>query len=1105
MSKKPTSAALAEHLVVIGSSAGGIDALSTLVERLPADFAAPILLVQHLDPRRESHLAEILARRAAMKVRGVARRTRLVPGTIYVIPADRQVLIRDHTVETTADGALIRPSPSIDQALSSAAESYGEGVVAVILTGAGSDGATGARYVKSAGGTVVIQNPETATYPWMPLSLSPTTVDIVVDLEALPDLLRDLVSGEYLPARADDEQALNVFLERVRERTGIDFAQYKRPTILRRLQRRLAATRSQSLNEYMRLVERDREELARLSNSFLIKVTQFFRDPDLYTHLRERIVPELISAAAEHGDEVRLWSAGCATGEEAYSLAIVAAEALRDRENPPALRIFATDVDALSVDFARRGIYPHAALESVPDDLRDRYFTDVGGQFEVDDAIRSLIAFGEHDLAERAPFPRIDMVICRNVLIYFTQELQRRTLRLFAFSLRDSGYLVLGKAETTSALSEHFVLVHSRTKVYRRRGSRVALASGRADGSMLSRVPDRPIAPQRRAHGALTGAAEDARIGRTLAARADAVLMRLPTGVVLIDRKYDIVSINAAARNLLGVHGAAIGQDLIHQVHGIPSTQLRRDVDTAFRGEPAVSTWEIAVLESTSGERMTLETLCYRHTASTDGSVDLVAITVRDVTRERQELQGLQSSLERETASARRLTEQVEQMAAAAARLREANAELVTVNSELRTHNEELLVSNEEVQAATEEVETLNEEMQATNEELETLNEELQATVEELNTTNDDLEARSDELHRLATSLEQQRELSEAERARLSAILAGMGDAVVVVDADADTVLTNDAFDTLFAGGGPSLEDEQGGPIARDQEPWRRAARGEAFVMRFAVVADEGRRRWYEASSRPIEKNGVAGGVVVIRDVTDRSLQQLQQEFVAMLSHELRTPLTGVSAYLELIERELRDGRDARLHRYAERALTQVQRFAGLVDELFDANRLRTGHVSYRLEEVELRPILEAAIMIMQPLADDRPIALHLRTRAKLVANADAERLEQVFINLLSNAVRHAPGTDEIEVTIERDGDTAIVSVRDHGPGISTEERERIMAGLRPQHASASKDGGLGLGLSIARSIVEAHGGSLALESTPGEGATFAVRIPLLPRRRRAG
>ena len=347
---------LLDALVVVGSSAGGIEALSTLVASLPAGFPAPIILAQHLDPRYPSHLHEILARHSALAVRLVELKpAKLESGVVYVVPADHHVQVTDHTVQLVRQDGK-GPKPSVDLLLSSAAEVFAERLIAVILTGSGSDGASGAHAVKAAGGTVVIENPATASFPSMPSSLAPTTVDIVADLDQVGPLLVDLLKDVTPDEASDANRSLQALLDDVREHDGIDFSHYKRPTIERRLQRRFYATGQTSIPDYLRYLHRHPEEYHRLVSTFLIKVTEFFRDDDLFTALRQQVLPDLIAQSREHGNELRMWSAGCATGEEAYSLAILVAEALGDDLERFNVQIFATDLDDEAVAFARRGI-----------------------------------------------------------------------------------------------------------------------------------------------------------------------------------------------------------------------------------------------------------------------------------------------------------------------------------------------------------------------------------------------------------------------------------------------------------------------------------------------------------------------------------------------------------------------------------------------------------------------------------------------------------------------------------------------------------------------------------------------------------------------------
>ncbi|MEJ7816401.1 MAG: chemotaxis protein CheB [Rubrobacter sp.] len=344
------------HLVVVGSSAGGIGALSGLVSSLPEDFDAPIVVAQHLDPNRESHLQEILARRSPLPVKTVSEHEPLRAGVVFVVPANRHVNITDSEIDLSSEPSSGQPIPSINFLMETAAGVFGENLIAIVLSGTGTDGTEGARTVSQAGGTVIIQDPETAEFGEMPRSLAPSTVDIVSFLEEIGPVLKNLISGIAVPEESSEDEGrdLEHFLEELHRSRGVDFRSYKRPTILRRLGRRMAATDCGSLDEYSKYLEEHPEEYRQLVNAFLIKVTEFFRDPDLFDHLREEVLPGLVEEARQEENQLRIWSAGCATGEEAYSLAILVSEVLGREAGFFDARIFATDIDEDAVKFARR-------------------------------------------------------------------------------------------------------------------------------------------------------------------------------------------------------------------------------------------------------------------------------------------------------------------------------------------------------------------------------------------------------------------------------------------------------------------------------------------------------------------------------------------------------------------------------------------------------------------------------------------------------------------------------------------------------------------------------------------------------------------------------
>jgi two-component system CheB/CheR fusion protein len=455
------------------------------------------------------------------------------------------------------------------------------------------------------------------------------------------------------------------------------------------------------------------------------------------------------------------------------------------------------------------------------------------------------------------------------VLIYFTSELQKRALQLFAFSLRDGGYLALGKAESTTPLAEYFVLEQPRLKVYRRQGERVLIPPAR----IRDTAPLRALRPTPRPQYPFGGDSLAQRLFRdpgrltSAADKATNLLLRLPIGVVVVDRSYDIDYINGAARRLLSVHGPAIGDDLVHLVPAGLSEPIRTLIDAGLRGE--VRTSELVLSDAGDGlSPQHAQLTAHPQPAESDGQpLESVMLVISDITatmRARQARDGELAAARAELAS---ITERATRLADTNEELLDANQKLTTANAELRNANEELLVANEEVQAATEEVETLNEELQATNEELETLNEELQATVEELNTTNDDLEARSLELQDSAINLDEQRQQTEAERQRLTRVLDVVDDGVVVFDGSGQVVLANDRYQSMFGDTTrPTFLDERGRALRDQATPWQRSWGKSAASETFVVRGPKGSGRM-EAVCQPLDGNDGAHVACVMREV----------------------------------------------------------------------------------------------------------------------------------------------------------------------------------------------------------------------------------------------
>jgi two-component system CheB/CheR fusion protein len=552
----------------------------------------------------------------------------------------------------------------------------------------------------------------------------------------------------------------------------------------------MAVTHNADIREYADYLRIHPEEVQELIKAFLIKVTGFFRDPEAFDFLRQTVIPELIQRGKENGRTLRLWSAGCATGEEAYSLALLVAGQLGQEYPEWNVRIFATDLSPESITFARRGLYPENVLENLPDEYRNQFFERIDHGYQISKSLRQSVIFGQQDISRGVPFPRIDLVTCRNLLIYLRPEMQEVVLDLFAYSLQQSrGYLFLGKAETARPTKATFELINKKWKIYRCvtgplhfQVYKSALFSGIGVDSWRE-TRRRPFAMTAVPNsGDITPTEADATQLRRI---NETILRHTNTAIVIIDRSYRIVTINAAARRLLEIRDLAYDQDFLHAVRGIPYHEVRRAIDTCMREHSTTTLPELELDHSTEGSgRYVSVTVMVMQIEN--GAPELAVLTVQDVTEQVQMRKRLEA-VQHEHA------ELFAELSAANKRFSNMNKELQDANEELQAANEELMLTQEELQATNEEFEATNEELQATNEELETNNEELQATNEELQTTNEELTFRSAELQELA-------KLNRIEQLQLSVLLERFPHFVMVLNADNLTInAVNQAYKDLFA------------------------------------------------------------------------------------------------------------------------------------------------------------------------------------------------------------------------------------------------------------------------------------------------------------------
>jgi two-component system CheB/CheR fusion protein len=714
----------------IGASAGGIEALQQFFGALPSDLGLAYVVVLHLAPYRKSELPAIIRRATAMPVVQVGDHDRieLVADTVYVIAPNHKLEITDTSVGASPFEQPRGQRSAIDLFFRSLAAAHSDGF-AIVLSGSGSDGALGARAVKESGGLVLVQDPNDAAYGDMPRAVIATGVaDVVLPVENLAGRLVVLARGRQrigpvlraadgaAPISDEEEWALASVLELLRRQTGQDFSKYKRSTVLRRLSRRMQLGRNLSIADYLRYLEEQPDEVYALRDDLLITVTTFFRDPDAWAALQARVIGPLVERTDE---QLRVWVAGCATGEEAYSMAILFHEEFERRRVRRNLVIFATDVDEGALSAARDGAYARAISTDVSDERLGRYFRAQEDHYRLVSQIRDDVVFAVHNLLRDPPFSRIHLLSCRNLLIYLDRDLQDQVVALFRYACRrDQAYLFLGESETASA--ELFRPLDSKHRIF----ATVALAEG-----------TRPALPEILTV-ATPGRTRDRAVRlppRAVPAEIHiAALEQAAPPSVLIDSQWSVVHLSASASRYLQQSGGPLARRLTDLIR----PELRDDLHALlYRAlENPRSLLSRFVLLGFNGAPHRVALLVQRHAYSGDEQLYLL-VTFLDAG----EANGDQAMLDQQPSSelVQGLREQLHQ---AEQRISSIRDEHHLTNEELRAANEELQSLNEEYRSTTEELETSKEELQSINEELQTVNNELKLKLDDLSRTNADLE-----------------------------------------------------------------------------------------------------------------------------------------------------------------------------------------------------------------------------------------------------------------------------------------------------------------------------------------------------------------------------
>ncbi len=711
-------------LCAIGASAGGVKALQHFFRTIRDDLGLAYVVIVHLSPEHESQLSEILAGRTQMPVRQVVNSPDLVPNCVYVIAPDRELVIEGNTIRSRPFSEPRGQRAPIDMFFRSIAVGRGDGI-AVVLSGAGSDGALGVRKVKEAGGVIFVQEPAEAEFGMMPRSAMATGVaDFVEPIDRMVERIAEVARSKEALRRIGEDDAdedLRRILGFLRARVGHDFSSYKRATVLRRVARRMAVTRMLSLADYAVYLRETPEEAQNLFSDLLISVTAFFRDPAAFDLVAREVFGPLFERPGE--DKLRVWSVGCATGEEAYSLAILLLEEAERREVAPAIQIFATDLDDGALATAREGRYPKAIEADVSDARLRRFFVDEGTHYRIRKGVRDLVLFAHHSAVKDPPFMRLDLVTCRNMLIYLEREMQRQLLALFHYSLNSGGYLFLGSAESVDTRPELFAPSD--------RDARLYVAKPRAERGFEL------LAPLPRGHflSLLKPLAEGPRGAAALPAAHKSTLEELAPPSVLVDEEHRIVNLSASAGRFIRPSEGPLSPVLSDLVLPELRTELRRALHQALEAREATLTLPVPVL--LDGPRRIVMHVSPR--ASDDRAAARALVLFMDSGPVHEAEAGL-SADSRGSPDADRVLRLEEELRGTQDRLGASRREHENAIQELRIANEELQSINEEYRSTAEELETSKEELQSINEELSTVNSELKIKLDTIASAHSDLQ-----------------------------------------------------------------------------------------------------------------------------------------------------------------------------------------------------------------------------------------------------------------------------------------------------------------------------------------------------------------------------
>ncbi|MDP1726047.1 MAG: chemotaxis protein CheB [Bacteroidota bacterium] len=1098
------------HIVAIGASAGGLEAVSALLKNLPPDTGMAYIYVQHLNPEHKSYLTSILSKITKMKVQEIDDMELMKPDNVYVIPHNKEIEVIDGHIQLLPRQKNIPTNPSIDILFTSLAETHKEKVIGIILSGYGSDGTQGLNTIKDAGGITFAQDDSAQTGSMPKSAIASGVVDYVLPPEEIAHELIRLSKNGFLkqvvkPKRGDtateyadpDEKTIFRILHKDK---GVDFSHYKMATINRRLHHRMQQCRINSIKDYVKLLLKDGKEADLLYKDLLINVTSFFRDMETFRYLKSTLLPELLKGKLP-GETLRIWVPACSTGEEAYSIALLIAELQYNKTKKVPVKIFATDLSEGVIQCARLGEFTQNETKPIPKNLLKRFFTKSGDRYIINKEIREMFVFAPHNILSDPPFFRIDFISCRNLLIYFDAAAQKKALATLHFALNEGKYLILGKSETIGTSSQLFTQLNNKFKIFSRKKN----TGIRKVPELLPRFPlmnnERNIKPSLKKNASVDTLALDNAID-------SALLSRFMPACAIINKDMEILQFRGLTSLYLShPSGGKASLNILKMTRPEFAFELRNAILKVIKTKQPVIKTGIEIKVESAFRLMTLEVCPLK--IEWDEPLLLCVFTMQEQ---------VEIYPENSTGSKRNLSQKD-------TRIKKLVEELNSARSEMDSILESQETAYEELQTANEEIVSTNEEFQTLNEELETSKEEIQATNEELLSANHELQIRND-------LLTEAQEYSEA-------IITTIHEPMLVLFKDFRVKSANKSFyekfkvqkeetegTYLFELGNkqwniPKLRNVLNDIIVKNSSfenfevTYNFPGIGEKIMLLNAhlIVQKSNTEQLILLAiedftvQKSIEKQLLDSKILaeVAQQKAEEALKKAEeavkakQQFLSNMSHEIRTPMNGIIGFTKVL---LKTDLSLKQKEYLRAIKLSGDALIVLINDILDLAKVDAGKMTFEQKPFNLILSTSSTLHLFEAKIHEKNLKLVIDYDKRIpeILVGDSVRLRQILLNLLSNAVKFT-SKGEIAISVRQlAADNKKVTIEftlsDTGIGISKNKIDKIFENFQQASNDTSRlYGGTGLGLAIFKQLVELQGGSIHVKSKLDVGSTFSFKL----------